>query len=118
MIGPDDWQRIATIDGLELGVPTRLHADGLELVAVRREDGVDVLEDRCTHRGGPLSDGGLIDGCLECPWHGTRFDLADGRVRQGPASIAQPVYETRLVDGAVEIRRSEIGSLRANVVGA
>ena len=116
--GPDDWQRVGMVDALEPGVPTRLRADGVDLVAVCQDDRVAVLEDRCTHRGGPLSDGDVIDGCIECPWHGTRFDLADGSVRQGPASIPQPVYETRLVDGAVEIRRTEIGSLRANVAGA
>jgi nitrite reductase/ring-hydroxylating ferredoxin subunit/uncharacterized membrane protein len=116
--GPTDWQAVGRLDGMPDGVATRLDVEGPELVAVRDGDEVHVLEDRCTHRGGPLSEGEVIDGCVECPWHGSRFDLADGRVRRGPAAVAQPVYETRVVDGHVEVRRTELGDLRAHVVGA
>jgi len=73
-----------------------------------------VLADRCSHRGGPLSGGEMDNGCVTCPWHGSRFDLATGDVRQGPAVVAQPVYETRSSSGTVEVRRDEQRSLRMN----
>jgi nitrite reductase/ring-hydroxylating ferredoxin subunit len=85
---------------------------------VRRRDRVDVLEDRCTHRGAPLSDGTLVGECIECPWHASRFRTNDGTVLGGPASIEQPAYDTRLADGWVEIRRSEPGGLRRLRTGA
>ncbi len=38
------------------------------------------IEDVCTHDGGPLVEGAIIDGCLvECPRHGARFDIRTGR---------------------------------------
>jgi nitrite reductase/ring-hydroxylating ferredoxin subunit/uncharacterized membrane protein len=116
--GPDEWSAVADAADLEDGVPTQVDVGGLELLVVRRNGSVHVLEDRCTHRGAPLSDGNVVDGCIECPWHTSRFDLEDGTVRQGPASIPQPAYETRVVDGELQIRRTELGSLRTNPVGA
>lgn len=116
--GPDEWTAVVETAHLEPGVPTQVDLDGLALLVVRRGGLVHVLEDRCTHRGAPLSDGEVVDGCVECPWHASRFDLVDGSVRQGPASIPQPAYETRITEGRVEIRRIETGGLRVNPVGA
>jgi nitrite reductase/ring-hydroxylating ferredoxin subunit len=54
--------------------------------------------------GGPLAEGGLVDECLECPWHGSRFRLTDGSVRRGPSAYRQPYLETRVMDGQIELR--------------
>jgi nitrite reductase/ring-hydroxylating ferredoxin subunit/uncharacterized membrane protein len=116
--GPEEWTAVVESAVLEPGEATQVDLDGLALLVVRRDGMVHVLEDRCTHRGAPLSDGEVVNGCIECPWHLSRFDLIDGSVRKGPASITQPAYETRIVDGRVEIRRSELGGLRTSPVGA
>jgi nitrite reductase/ring-hydroxylating ferredoxin subunit len=86
---------------------------------------VSVLESRCTHRGGPLDEGrverrtsGGGGDCIVCPWHLSRFRLEDGSVATGPASVPQPVYETRVRDGMVEVRRDEPGALRRNILPA
>ena len=93
--GPDDWRALLPAATLDDGRPHGILVDGVALVAVRGPGGgVAVLEDRCTHRGGPLHEGELHDGCIVCPWHASRFALADGSVVSGPASIPQPVYET------------------------
>jgi len=52
-----------------------LHGFGLH-----EEPGVD----RCTHRGGPLSDGVLMCGTVQCPWHGSQFDVKTVEVKCGP----------------------------------
>lgn len=114
--GPDTWTRLVPIAELDDEEPTPAALDGVGYVAVARADRVHVLENRCTHRGGPLADGSVVDGCIECPWHGSRFVLDDGRVAAGPASIAQPTYETRVAAGNVEIRRTEHGGLRRSSV--
>ncbi len=115
--GPTDWTPLMPAGELVDGKPTEATRDGVGYVAVA--DGpevVHVLENRCTHRGGPLAKGSVIDGCIECPWHASRFSLRDGRVMAGPASIDQPAYETRVVSGQVEIRRPEPGGLRQSSV--
>lgn len=58
----------------------------------------------CTHRGAPLAEGTFEDGCVRCPWHGSRFSLDDGRVVEGPATFGLPVFETRAAGGALEVR--------------
>jgi nitrite reductase/ring-hydroxylating ferredoxin subunit len=42
-------------------------------------------QDECTHAGGPLSQGELQGLQIECPWHGSCFDVTSGEVRCGPA---------------------------------
>jgi nitrite reductase/ring-hydroxylating ferredoxin subunit len=60
----------------------------------------------CAHAGGPLDKGALVDGCVECPWHGSRFRLADGQLRRGPAVYDQPAFEVReTAEGGLEARR-------------
>ena len=48
-----------------------------------------------------------LDGLeVVCACHGSRFDLRDGSVKQGPATAPQPAFETRERDGRIEIRRT------------
>ena len=44
------------------------------------------IDDTCTHRGGPLSEGTRERTKITCPWHSAQFDLTDGKVLGGPAS--------------------------------
>ncbi len=53
---------------------------------------------------GSLADGELSGDQVTCPWHGSVFCLRDGSVVRGPATAPQPSFETRIVDGAVEVR--------------
>jgi nitrite reductase/ring-hydroxylating ferredoxin subunit len=52
-----------------------------------------------------LSEGKIVDGCIECPWHGSRYRLTDGNARRGPTVYDQPRYEIRLGDKGWEARR-------------
>jgi len=55
---------------------------------------------------GPLAQGAVVEGCLECPWHGSRFSIDNGRVARGPALYDQPAYEIREAEaGGYEVRR-------------
>jgi nitrite reductase/ring-hydroxylating ferredoxin subunit len=77
------------------------------LLLYRPDDGAPVtaLSAVCAHAGGPLDKGTIVDGCVECPWHHSRFRLADGRVEQGPAVYDQPRFEVRATeDGGLEAR--------------
>jgi nitrite reductase/ring-hydroxylating ferredoxin subunit/uncharacterized membrane protein len=115
---PDEWTAAATTDEVRVGELTGGDAAGLPVVLTRLADGqVVAMAGRCTHRGAPLHDGELVDGCIVCPWHASEFDL-DGTVLRGPATRPQLVYEAFERDGEVLVRRTdEERSLRTNPVG-
>jgi nitrite reductase/ring-hydroxylating ferredoxin subunit/uncharacterized membrane protein len=96
--------------------PTRCNVEGVPIVVFRAEGRIVALADRCTHRGGPLHEGEVADGCIRCPWHGSVFD-ADGRVRSGPATRPQPSLDVRVTGGRVEVRVASERTLRTNPVG-
>ncbi len=105
--GPEVWTAVLDASEVPEGRPVGTHVDGVRLLLVRDGGEVRALAARCTHRGGPLDEGEVADGCVTCPWHGSRFELATGAIVQGPATAPQPAYEARVVDGRVEVRRSE-----------
>jgi len=100
----EEWADVAADAELAEGELHTASADGEDVVLARLGGELFALADRCSHRGGPLHEGTLLDGCVECPWHASRFRLSDGSVERGPATFPQPAYETRVRDGRIEVR--------------
>jgi nitrite reductase/ring-hydroxylating ferredoxin subunit/uncharacterized membrane protein len=102
--GPEDWTPALDASMLTADRPAVATVGDVEVLLVRRDGTIHALADRCNHRGGPLHEGEFVDGCIECPWHGSRFRLEDGSLERGPATYPQPVFEAREREGRVEIR--------------
>lgn len=112
--GPNEWTAVrGNVPTEELVART---VDGVRVMVATNETGRFALADRCSHRGGPLSEGNLEGACVTCPWHGSQFELVSGVPTRGPASIPQPVYETRVVADKLELRRRERRALRRRAV--
>jgi len=101
---PDDWTRVIAEADLTDDEPYRAEVGGVPVMVVRDGGQVYALADHCSHRGGPLSGGEIADGCVTCPWHGSRFRLSDGSVERGPATYPQPALDVRVSGGMVEVR--------------
>jgi len=97
------WQEEARLHGesraltsaaapLDVNQMKLVHADDERIVVARTEDGYAAFQDHCTHKGGPLSDGVLICGTVQCPWHGSQFDVHTGEVKCGPAEEKIKTY--------------------------
>lgn len=114
---PSDWTDVAAES--EVGAqPMLVDAGGVPVLLMRSGERIVAMYDRCTHRGGPLHEGSVEDGCIVCPWHASAFRLSDGTVGRGPATRPAPTFEVRVSDGRVALRRSdEPRSLRLNPVG-
>jgi nitrite reductase/ring-hydroxylating ferredoxin subunit/uncharacterized membrane protein len=99
------WQPVE-VGEIPEGTLVRAKVGAQALVLIRSGDLIDGVHDQCAHAGGPLSEGTLVDGCVECPWHGSRFEIATGRRRRGPTVFDQPSYEVRVATaGGYEARR-------------
>ncbi len=65
------------------------------------------IDDVCTHDGGPLDQGELLDHLIECPRHGARFDVRTGRPVTLPAVIPVNTYKVIIEGQAVYIELPE-----------
>jgi len=97
---------LAGLPDIPEGGPTRLRLGLTELAVVRNGEAILAVHAQCAHAGGPLAEGSLVDGQIQCPWHGSRFRLENGHVSRGPAMYDQPAYEVRRAEaGGWEARR-------------
>jgi nitrite reductase/ring-hydroxylating ferredoxin subunit/uncharacterized membrane protein len=101
---PEDWTPV--LDDIELGEgePRRVMASGVKTLLLRRAGQIYALAEVCSHLGGPLAEGQVQGATIQCPWHGSRFNMRDGKVIDGPATHPQPCFETRVLDGKIEVR--------------
>ena len=96
------------VEGQLVGAEIEVDDKPLPVVFLKRGERIMAISAVCSHWGGPLAEGKLRDDdCVECPWHGSQFSMADGSVKQGPAAFAQPRFETRIRDGQVEVRLAD-----------
>jgi nitrite reductase/ring-hydroxylating ferredoxin subunit len=101
-----DTGAVTDLATLPDATPTKMRAGINDLVIVRMGATVHALHAVCAHAGGPLDEGSVVDGCVQCPWHGSRFRLSDGTARRGPTVYDQPSYEVRAAEaGGYEVRR-------------
>jgi nitrite reductase/ring-hydroxylating ferredoxin subunit len=102
------WIAVLAVTDLADRKPVKVDVDGSAVLLVRNGEELFGIGNRCTHQGAPLHKGLVRFGgslrTVQCPLHGSTFDLAEGRVLRGPATEPVPVYDTRVTDGVVEIR--------------
>jgi 3-phenylpropionate/trans-cinnamate dioxygenase ferredoxin subunit len=72
-----------------------------QIALFRIEDEVYALGDRCSHAEASLSEGEVWDTTVECPRHGSEFDLKTGEPGALPATVPVPVYQVSVVGGTV-----------------
>lgn len=101
---PKEFVPVLADTELREGEMKRAEAGGVPVLLVRREGTVCALAHTCSHLGGPLSEGKLEGDVVQCPWHGSRFNVRDGNVVDGPATFPQPRFEARVREGQIEVR--------------
>src|SRR5437773_7219368 len=82
--GPD-FEKGCKIDQVADGEMLLGHAFGEAVLAARRGDELFAIGATCTHYGGPLAKGLMVDCTVHCPWHHARFDLRTGEAIAAPA---------------------------------
>ena len=94
--GAGSWVLACSLAKLEEDAPVHVDIGDTPVCVVRTGGAVHAVRDECTHQSVPLSDGEVADGAIECWLHGSRFDLATGRVLSPPATRPVAVYGVRI----------------------
>lgn len=98
-----NFMKAATKDELSDGSAKLVEANGKRIALFKIDGNYYALDDTCTHKGGPLSEGTLNGEEVECPWHRARFSLKSGEAVNPPAKQPVSTYKVRTVDEIVEI---------------
>jgi 3-phenylpropionate/trans-cinnamate dioxygenase ferredoxin subunit len=79
--------------------------DGAKIGVFNCDGSLYAIEDRCSHDDGPLAEGPFdADACtVECPRHGSLFDLTSGRPKTLPAYQPVTTYPVTIVDDTVKL---------------
>ncbi len=101
---PETFKQVARSSDLEDGAMMRGKTSEADVLLARQHGRLCALNHRCTHAGGPLSEGTLKDKSVVCPWHGSEFALDDGHVILGPATQNEPTLDVREHAGHIEVR--------------
>jgi nitrite reductase/ring-hydroxylating ferredoxin subunit/uncharacterized membrane protein len=105
--GPSDYVPVLSEAELEPDKPTRADAKGVAVVLVKQEGTIYGLDDTCVHAGCSLAGGQLDGRSIICPCHGSQYDLRNGSVINGPATMPEPHYDVRLRDGMIEVKLAQ-----------
>ena len=95
--------KVAKADEIAPGQGKMVEVNGSKIALFNVEGTFYAIDDTCTHRGGPLSDGELNGKEVTCPWHGGVFDVTTGEVLGPPPPVAVSRYDIRVEDGDIEV---------------
>jgi 3-phenylpropionate/trans-cinnamate dioxygenase ferredoxin subunit len=98
-----DYQRVAAVDEIPPGGRLSIMLDDRGILLLRVGDDFYAIEDICTHDGQPLTDGPVNGKEIQCPRHGARFDITNGRPLCMPAVEPVATFAVKVVDGEVFI---------------
>jgi 3-phenylpropionate/trans-cinnamate dioxygenase ferredoxin subunit len=100
-----DTIEICGADELPPGASRLVEADGRKIGVFNAGGELYAIEDRCSHDDGPLAEGPFDPAArtVECPRHGSLFDLTSGRPKTLPAYLPVETFPVRVEDGVIKM---------------
>ena len=95
--------KVATTDEIVPGQGKAVEVNGQKLALFNVDGTYYAIDDACTHRGGPLSEGEVKGQEVECPWHGALFNVLTGEASGPPADVAVKKYNVRVQGADLEV---------------
>jgi ferredoxin-NADP reductase/nitrite reductase/ring-hydroxylating ferredoxin subunit len=95
----EDFVKVADTKDIQPSRMKEIQIDGENICVANIDGKYYAIGNICTHEGGPLADGTLDGFEVECPWHGSKFDVRTGEVTSPPASEPESIYQVK-VDGS------------------
>jgi 3-phenylpropionate/trans-cinnamate dioxygenase ferredoxin subunit len=89
-----DLVRVASVDEIPINSSKLVEIDNVRIALFNLNGEYYAIEDVCTHDGGPLVEGEIVNGHeVRCPRHGARFDIRTGAAISMPAFEATTAYD-------------------------
>lgn len=100
----ENFVEVARVEDIPPGTAAVADVKGVEIAVVNAGGEFYALSNECTHAGGSMGEGELIDErSLECPLHGSVFDVTTGEVIGPPAEVPLETYPTKVENGVVKV---------------
>ena len=99
-----DFVRVASTDEIPEGKMKKVVVGGTQVLVSNVKGKYYAIGNICTHLGGPLDRGTLIGQEVQCPLHGSHFDVTNGQVKRGPATRPETVYDVKVESGSILVR--------------
>jgi len=101
-----EFVKVATVGEIAPGTAKRVELGDDEPVAIFNVGGeYYAIGDTCSHEEASLAEGDVFGDCVECPLHGSEFDLKTGKARSLPAVMPVPSYPVKVEGGDILIGR-------------
>lgn len=94
---------LTTCQNLKPGQIKRFVIDEHAILLANYQGTYHAIEDLCSHEDALLSRGALKDGCIECPLHGSQFDLKTGQPKEEPATEPVRTYSLEIKDDTIYV---------------
>ena len=100
----ENFVEVAKVDDVPAGTAAVVDVNGVECALINSGGQFHAIGNECTHAGGPLGEGDLVEeNQIECPLHGSVFDITTGEPVVGPADEPVPVYAVKVENGVVSV---------------
>jgi len=103
----EDFVKVADTRDILPSHMKEVQVDGENICVANIDGKYYAIGSICTHEGGPLADGTLESFEVECPWHGSKFDVRTGEVTSPPASEPEPTYQIKVDGNNVLIKKRD-----------
>lgn len=104
--GTHEYVPVLPVAEMPASALRRVEVAGIPVVLLKLGEKYFAIAATCSHAGGPLDEGELQGDVVQCPWHGSRFSMRDGKVRTGPATFSQPRYDVLVRDGMIHLKQA------------
>ena len=101
-----EFRRVASVNEIPPGKGIVAEVDSKKIAVFNVKGVFYAIDNICAHQGGPLGEGPLRGTTVNCPWHGSGFDVTSGQVLGPPASTGVTSYSTKVEEGGIWVALS------------
>ena len=104
----ESYIKVAELTQIKPGKMLRANVDGVPILLANVEGTIYAVDDMCSHEDASLYNGALKGNCVECPLHGSHFDLRTGLPNQPPATEAINTYPVQVENQDILIQLNQV----------